>query len=100
MIHCSLDLASIIQSKNYEEIPQYLLSIAPLIVSAVLIVIAGFIISNFIGKLVVKGLQAKGVDPSIHSFIKIFLKEAKNKINRCSRIKRLQRFFDKKMNNE
>ncbi len=70
MIHCSLDLASIIQSKNYEEIPQYLLSIAPLIVSAVLIVIAGFIISNFIGKLVVKGLQAKGVDPSIHSFIK------------------------------
>ena len=70
MIHCSLDLASIIQSKNYGEIPQYLLSIAPLIVSAVLIVIAGFIISNFIGKLVVKGLQAKGVDPSIHSFIK------------------------------
>ena len=70
MFHCSLDLASIIQSKNYEEIPQYLLSIAPLIVSAVLIVIAGFIISNFIGKLVVKGLQAKGVDPSIHSFIK------------------------------
>ena len=70
MFHCSLDLASIIQSKNYEEIPQYLLSIAPLIVSAVLIVVAGFIISNFIGKLVVKGLQAKGVDPSIHSFIK------------------------------
>ncbi len=70
MIHYPLDLASIIQSKNYEEIPQYLLSIAPLIISAALIIIVGFIISNLIGKLVIKGLQAKGVDPSIHSFIK------------------------------
>lgn len=70
MIHYPLDLASIIQSKNYEEIPQYLLSIAPLIISAALIIIVGFIISNLIGKLVIKGLKAKGVDPSIHSFIK------------------------------
>lgn len=70
MIHYPLDLASIIQSKNYEEIPQYLLSIAPLIVSAIAIVVIGFIISNLIGKLVVKGLRAKGVDPSVHSFIK------------------------------
>lgn len=70
MIHYPLDLASIIQSKSYEEIPQYLLSIAPLIVSAVLIVVVGFIFSNLVGKLVIKGLRAKGVDPSIHGFIR------------------------------
>lgn len=70
MTHYPLDLASIIQSKSYDEIPQYLLSIAPLIVSAVAIIVVGFIISNLIGKLVIKGLRAKGVDPSIHSFIK------------------------------
>ena len=70
MMHYPLDLASIIQSKSYEEIPQYLLSIAPLIVSAVLIVVVGFIFSNLVGKLVIKGLRAKGVDPSIHGFIR------------------------------
>ena len=70
MFHYPLDLASLIQSKNYEEIPQYLLSIAPLIVSALLIIVVGFIVSNLIGKLIIKGLQAKGVDPSIHSFIR------------------------------
>lgn len=68
-----LDLASIIQEKDYDEIMPYIISKAPVILSAVLILVVGFIVSNFIGKLVVKGLQAKGVDPSIHSFIRTII---------------------------
>jgi small conductance mechanosensitive channel len=42
----------------------------PLIVSAILIIIVGFAVSNMTGKLIIKGLKAKGVDPSVHTFIK------------------------------
>ena len=73
MKHYPLDLAQLIQEKDFEGIIALIISKAPLILSAVLIVIIGFIISNLIGKLVVKGLQAKGVDPSIHSFIKTII---------------------------
>ena len=70
MKHYPLDLAQLIQDKDYEGIIALLISKAPLILAALGIVIVGFIISNLIGKLVIKGLQAKGVDPSVHSFIK------------------------------
>lgn len=65
-----LDLAQLIQEKNFDGIVALAISKAPLILAAAVILIIGFIISNLIGKLVVKGMQAKGVDPSIHSFIK------------------------------
>lgn len=68
-----LDLASIIQEKEYDKIVPYIISKAPLIFAAALILVAGFIISNFIGKLVVKALEAKNVDPSIHGFIKTII---------------------------
>lgn len=70
MKHYPLDLAQLIQEKDFEGIVALIISKAPLLLAAVLIVVVGFIISNLIGKLVVKGMQAKGVDPSIHSFIK------------------------------
>lgn len=70
MKHYPLDLAQLIQDKDFEGIIALIISKAPLILAALLIVIVGFVISNLIGKLVVKGLQAKGVDPSVHSFIK------------------------------
>ena len=70
MKHYPLDLAQLIQNKDIDGIVALIISKAPLILAALLILIIGFIISNLIGKLVVKGLQAKGVDPSIHSFIK------------------------------
>ena len=65
-----LDLATLIEEKNYEGVVALIISKIPVILSALAIVIIGFIISNFIGKLVVKGMQAKGVDPSIHTFIR------------------------------
>ena len=70
MKHYPLDLAQLIQDKDFDGIIALIISKAPVIFAALLIVIVGFIISNLIGKLVVKGLRAKGVDPSIHSFIK------------------------------
>lgn len=66
----TLDLAELIKEKDWDGIFAFIVSKAPLILAAIAILVIGFIISNFIGKLVIKGLRAKGVDPSIHSFIK------------------------------
>ena len=70
MTHYTLDLAQLIQDRDFEGIIALIISKAPLILAATVIIIVGFIISNLVGKLVVKALQAKGVDPSVHSFIK------------------------------
>lgn len=65
----TLDLAELIKEKDWDGILALIVSKAPLVLAAIAILVIGFIISNFIGKLVIKGLRAKGVDPSIHSFI-------------------------------
>lgn len=65
-----LDLAELIKEKDWDGIVALIISKAPLIVAALAIVIVGFLLSNLIGKLVIKALRTKGVDPSIHSFIK------------------------------
>lgn len=66
----SLDLAELIKDRDFDGIVALIISKAPLILAALAIVIIGFVFSNLVGKLIIKGLQAKGVDPSIHSFIK------------------------------
>lgn len=63
-------LVELIKSRNYDGILSLILQKAPSVIAAVLIVVIGFIVSNLIGKLVVKAMRAKGVDSSIHSFIK------------------------------
>lgn len=68
-----LDLAQLIKEGDVEGITALIISKIPQIIAAAAIIIVGFIISNLIGKLVVKGMQAKGVDPSIHSFIKTII---------------------------
>lgn len=65
-----LDLAELIKERDFDGIVALIISKAPVVLTAIGIVVIGFIISNFIGKLVVKGLRAKGVDSSIHSFIR------------------------------
>lgn len=65
-----LDLAALIQERDIDGIVALIIAKIPIIVSAVAILVIGFIISNLIGKLTVKAMQAKGVDPSIHSFIR------------------------------
>ena len=65
-----LDLAALIQERDIDGIVALIIAKIPIIVSAIAILVIGFIISNLIGKLAVKAMQAKGVDPSIHSFIR------------------------------
>lgn len=63
-------LVELIKARNYDGILSLIYQKTPSVIAAVLIVVIGFIASNLIGKLVVKAMRAKGVDPSIHSFIK------------------------------
>ncbi len=65
-----LDLAALIKERDWDGIFALIISKAPLIIAAIAIIVIGFIISNLIGKLLIKALRSKGVDPSIHSFIK------------------------------
>ena len=65
-----LELADPVKSEDLEGAVDMIITNAPKIISAILLVVVGFIISNLIGKLIIKALRAKGVDPSIHSFIK------------------------------
>ena len=64
------NLIQLFKDGDYDAIISIILAKAPSVIAAVVIVIIGYIISKFIGKLVVKAMSAKGVDPSIHSFIK------------------------------
>lgn len=63
-------LVELIKNRDYDGLLSFMYQKAPSVIAAVLIVVVGFVVSNLIGKLVVKALRAKGVDPSIHSFIK------------------------------
>ncbi len=42
----------------------------PSVFAAILILFVGFIISKITGRILVKAMKAKGVDPSVHSFIR------------------------------
>ena len=50
--------------------PHLSATVIVLLLGAVIIVVVGFVLSNLVGKLVVKGMRARGIDPSIHTFIK------------------------------
>ncbi|MBQ6266797.1 MAG: mechanosensitive ion channel [Clostridia bacterium] len=66
-----LDLAELIRARDWEGIYALIISKLPLIVAAAVILIVGFLIANLLGKLLVKALEAKGVDPSVHHFLRV-----------------------------
>lgn len=63
-------IVELLKSRDFDGIANIIIEKAPLFIAAVIIVVAGIVVSRLIGKLVVKGMSAKGVDPSVHSFIK------------------------------
>ncbi len=65
-----IDFVQMIQMRDFEGIKALVISKVPIIIAALVILIAGFIISDFIGSLLVKALKHKGVDSSVHSFIR------------------------------
>lgn len=64
------NLIQLFKAGDYDAILSKILEKAPSVIAAIIIIIAGFAASKFIGNLVVKALNAKGVDPSVHSFIR------------------------------
>ncbi|MCR5522576.1 MAG: mechanosensitive ion channel [Clostridia bacterium] len=68
--YAASDFARMIRERDYEGIKALAISKAPYLISALIIVVIGFIISNLIGKLLVKVLEKKKVDPSVHSFLR------------------------------
>lgn len=58
---------------EWDDVVKFVVSKAPLLLGAVIIVVVGFVLSNLVGKLVVKGMRARGIDPSIHTFIKTII---------------------------
>ncbi len=66
-------ILELIKSRDFDGIINRIIAKMPQFIAAVVIIIAGIIISKLIGKLVVKAMSAKGVDPSVHSFIKTII---------------------------
>ncbi|MBR6702862.1 MAG: hypothetical protein IKI78_06940, partial [Clostridia bacterium] len=64
------DLAQLIKENDFDGIKALIISKIPLVCGVIAIIALGIVIANLISKLVVKGLQLKGVDPSVHGFIK------------------------------
>lgn len=67
------NLVSLLRAHDYDAILSLVLEKAPSVIMAIVIVILGIVISKFIGRLAVKAMSAKGVDPSIHSFIRTII---------------------------
>ena len=65
-----LDLAELIKERDLEGIIALIISKLPLLISAAIIIAVGFAVANLIGNILIKALCAKGIDPSIHSFIR------------------------------
>ena len=65
-----MDFIQLIKDGEYDAIISLIIEKTPSIIAAVIIVIAGVIISKLFGKLVVKAMNARGVDSSVHSFIR------------------------------
>ncbi len=73
IFHLALEESNLIQlfkSGDYDAVLSKAIEKAPSVIAAIAIVVIGYIVSKFIGKLIVKAMSAKGVDPSIHSFIR------------------------------
>lgn len=63
-------ILELIKSKDFDGIANRIIAKMPQFIAAVVIIVAGIVVSKLVGKLVVKAMSAKGVDPSVHSFIK------------------------------
>lgn len=60
----------LIRDKEYDKIIGRIEEKLPVLITAVIIIIIGAVVSKIIGNLLVKAMEKKGVDSSIHSFIR------------------------------
>ena len=66
-------LSELIRNRDIDGIINLIIEKLPLLAAAAIIIVAGVVVSKLIGKLAIKGMRAKGVDPSVHSFIKTII---------------------------
>ncbi len=64
------NIEQLIKEGNYDAVISLIIEKAPSFLAAIIIIVAGVVFSRLTGQLVVKAMSAKGVDPSIHSFIR------------------------------
>lgn len=75
MIHFTLDaekttVFDMIKNNDYENLWLMIEEKLPMLITAAVILVTGFLITKIAGKLLVKAMEAKNVDSSIHSFIR------------------------------
>ncbi len=69
----ALDLAQLIKERDFQGITALLISKIPLLIGAVVILLIGIGVSKLAGKLTIRALVRKNVDPSVHRFIKTII---------------------------
>lgn len=69
----TLALDVLIKERDYDGIKALIISKLPLIVAALAIIAVGFWIANLLGRLTVRAMRSKGVDSSVHNFIRTII---------------------------
>ncbi len=73
MFFQSLSVEELDTEKNLADFPDLILSKLPAIIGAVVIIVAGVVVAKLIGALAVKAMAAKGLDSSVHGFIRTMI---------------------------
>ncbi len=73
MFFQTLSQEELIKEKNFEDIPALILSKLPALIGAAVIIVAGVVIAKLICALAVKAMAAKGIDSSVHGFIRTMI---------------------------
>lgn len=73
MFFQSLSVEELDTEKKLADFPDLILSKLPAIIGAVVIIVAGVVVAKLIGALAVKAMAAKGLDSSVHGFIRTMI---------------------------
>lgn len=68
-----LDFETFASSRDFNDLLTVIIAKLPTIIATLTILVGGFWLSNLIGNLAVKAMTVKGVDQSIHTFIRTIL---------------------------
>lgn len=73
MTQLPLDLEQLLREKDYSGVWTLFLSKLPTVIAGIAILVIGFWLANLLGKLTVRAMRAKGVDQSVHGFIRTIM---------------------------
>lgn len=67
------DIATLIKNGDTDGVIDLIVSKIPSFLTALVIIIIGFLVAEIVGKVAVKAMQLKGVDSSVHNFIRTII---------------------------